>query len=399
MFTAVEEAIKEIREGRIIVVVDDEDRESEGDLICAASLCTAEHVNFMAKFGRGLICTALSSERVEELHLPPMSSNNESLFSTAFTVSVEAREGITTGISAQDRAITSRRLADSNFGPRDFVTPGHTFPLKARKGGVLFRAGHTEAAVDLAILAGLPPAGVICEVMAEDGTMMRLAELKVFAELHGLKIITTNDLIAYRSAHEVLVKEVAHPQLPSKYGEFTSYAYEDVLSGIIHIAMVNGEIQPDQTTNVRVHSECLTGDTFGSQRCDCGEQLEAAMRFIGEHGGVFLYMRGHEGRGIGLVNKLKAYELQEGGLDTVEANHKLGFKTDHRTYGIGAQILRDLGVGKIKLLTNNPQKIVGLKGYGLEVVERMPVEVPSNNANKKYMQTKKEKMGHHFTQF
>jgi len=394
MLNTIEEAIEEIRQGRIIIVVDDEDRESEGDFVCAGSLCTAEHVNFMATHGRGLVCTAITNERVRELNLPMMSSNNASKFETAFTVSVEAREGTTTGISAAERALTSRRLSDPRFGATDFVTPGHTFPLRARDGGVLVRPGHTEATVDLARLAGHEPAGVLCEIMNADGTMARLPELKVIAKKLGLKIVTIADLIAYRHISERLVECEASPTIETDLGVFKVYAYRSKLDNVEHVAWVHGDIDPSQPINVRVHSECLTGDIFHSMRCDCGEQLQYSMRYIAEHDGVVLYMRGHEGRGIGLSNKLKAYELQEKGMDTVDANTHLGFKPDQRTYGIGAQILADLGVHKIRLLTNNPRKLEGLAGFEMEIVERIPIEVPPNRVNHFYLQTKRERMGH-----
>jgi len=394
MLNTVEEAIEEIRQGRIIIIVDDEDRESEGDFACAASLCTAEQVNFMATHGRGLVCTSIEATRVEELNIPMMAQNNSSKFETAFTVSVEAREGTTTGISAAERALTSRRLADPRFKAQDFVTPGHTFPLKARVGGVLVRPGHTEATVDIARLAGHEPAGVLCEIMNADGTMARLPELKVLAKKLGLKIITVADLISYRLRSERLVERVASPTIPTDDGVFKVYAYRSKMDGIDHVAWVNGEIKADVPVNVRVHSECLTGDIFHSLRCDCGEQLHAAMHYIGQNGGVLLYMRGHEGRGIGLVNKLKAYELQEQGFDTVEANTHLGFKPDQRTYGVGAQILADLGIRKMKLLTNNPRKMEGLSGFELEIVDRIPIEIPPNRVNHFYLKTKREKMGH-----
>jgi 3,4-dihydroxy 2-butanone 4-phosphate synthase/GTP cyclohydrolase II len=398
MLNSVEEAIEDIKNGKIIIVVDDEDREAEGDFVCAGVHCTPEAVNFMVTHGRGLVCTSLTSERVDELRLPMMATNNSAKFETAFTVSVEAREGTTTGISAAERALTSRLLSNPEAQAGDFVTPGHTFPLRAREGGVLVRAGHTEAAVDLSRLAGLYPSGVICEIMNEDGTMARLPQLKEVAKLHDLKIISVEDLIAYRNRNEKLVRMEANPVLPTKHGDFIAYGYRDMVSGVEHVAMVSGEITPDKVVPVRVHSECLTGDIFSSLRCDCGDQLDAAMKYVAEHGGVVLYMRGHEGRGIGLMNKMKAYELQQEGLDTVDANHALGFQSDHRSYGIGAQILQDLGVRKMRLLTNNPRKIEGLKGYGLEIVEREPLEIPTNANNVNYLRTKKERMGHMFAQ-
>jgi 3,4-dihydroxy 2-butanone 4-phosphate synthase/GTP cyclohydrolase II len=352
----------------------------------------------MARYGRGLVCTALTTARIEELRLPMMVQSNTSRFETAFTVSVEAREGTTTVISAAERALTSRRLADPKYQAEDFVTPGHTFPLKSRDGGVLVRAGHTEAAVDLARMAGRDPSGVICEIMREDGTMARRDDLMVVAKEHGLKIITIEDLIAYRHRTETLVSRIAAPRMPTEFGEFQAFAYLDQLSGAEHIALVRGEIKAGEVVTVRVHSECLTGDVFHSMRCDCGQQLEAAMRQISEVGGVLLYMRNHEGRGIGLANKMRAYALQDEGLDTVEANHKLGFKADQRSYGIGVQILADLGLSKIRLLTNNPHKISGLKGFGLEVVEVAPLEIEANHENRRYLGTKKTKFGHHLQQ-
>ncbi|HEB74947.1 MAG TPA: bifunctional 3,4-dihydroxy-2-butanone-4-phosphate synthase/GTP cyclohydrolase II [Nitrospirae bacterium] len=394
-FNTIEEAIEEIRQGRIVILVDDEDRENEGDLCIAAEKVTPEAINFMAKYGRGLICLSLTPERIEELQLPMMTNANSSPYGTAFTVSIEAKRGVTTGISAHDRATTILTAIDPKTGPDDLVKPGHIFPLRARAGGVLQRAGQTEGSVDLARLAGLYPAGVICEIMNEDGTMARVPELMQFAKEHGLKIVTVKDLIEYRMRKETLVKRVAEVKLPTSYGgEFRAIAYENIVDDNVHLALVKGEISPDEPTLVRVHSECLTGDVFGSRRCDCGDQLHTAMRIVEKAGkGVILYMR-QEGRGIGLVNKLRAYVLQDEGLDTVEANIKLGFKPDLRDYGIGAQILVDTGVKKIRLMTNNPRKIVGLEGYGLQVVERIPVEIKPGDKNLGYLKTKKKKLGH-----
>jgi 3,4-dihydroxy 2-butanone 4-phosphate synthase/GTP cyclohydrolase II len=394
----IKDAIEDIRQGKIVIVVDDEDREAEGDFICAADLITPELINFMALHGRGLICTALTSERIDQLRLPMMVQNNTSQFETAFTVSVEAKVGTTTGISAQDRSLTSKKLADAQCSAYDFVTPGHTFPLRARTGGVLVRAGHTEAAVDLAQMAGRYPAGVICEIMNPDGTMARLPQLVVIAKELGLKLISIEDLITYRRNHEKLVECVASPEIPTKYGKFKAFTYVDKMSGAEHIALVSGSIMPDKITNVRVHSECLTGDAFGSLRCDCGEQLDFALEYMSINGGVVLYLRQHEGRGIGLANKMRAYELQEQGYDTVDANTHLGFKPDQRSYGIGSQILSDLGVRKMNLLTNNPQKISGLKGFGIEVFETTKVELDAHPENYQYLKTKKEKMGHILSQ-
>ncbi|WP_282756696.1 bifunctional 3,4-dihydroxy-2-butanone-4-phosphate synthase/GTP cyclohydrolase II [Desulfuromonas thiophila] len=391
----IEAALEDLRQGRMVILVDDEDRENEGDLTMAAEMVTPEAINFMAREGRGLICLTLTEERADELELPLMVSDNSSSFGTAFTVSIEARQGVTTGISAADRAHTIRVAIDDASGPRDLARPGHVFPLRARKGGVLVRTGQTEGSVDLARLAGLKPAAVICEIMNDDGTMARMPQLRVFAEQHDLKIISIADLIAYRMRKELLVRRGAETVLPTWYGgEFKAIVYENDVDNAHHVALIKGTIDPQQPTLVRVHSECLTGDVFGSQRCDCGQQLQAAMAQIDEAGsGVIIYMR-QEGRGIGLVNKLKAYALQDCGHDTVEANEALGFKPDMRDYGIGAQILADLGVRQIRLMTNNPKKMVGLQGYGLEVIERVPIEMPANRVNKRYLQTKKDKLGH-----
>ncbi len=390
----IEEAIEEFRAGRFVIIVDDEDRENEGDLAIAGEKVTPEAINFMAKHGRGLICVALTGQRLEELRIPMMVQQNTSAFETAFAVSVDAKEGTTTGISAHDRARTIQVLLDPATRPEDLAMPGHIFPLRAREGGVLVRAGQTEAAVDLARLAGLYPAGVICEIMAEDGTMARLPQLEQFAAQHRLKIISVADLIAYRRRHEKLVRRVAQTSLPTRYGHFTAVAYENLINGEHHLALVMGDVADGRPVLVRVHSECLTGDVFGSLRCDCGPQLAMAMRMVAQEGrGVVLYMR-QEGRGIGLLNKLRAYELQDQGLDTVEANQRLGFPADLRDYGIGAQILSDLGVRRIRLLTNNPRKVVGLAGHGLEVVERVPIAIPPNEQNRAYLRAKREKLGH-----
>ena len=394
-FNTVEEAVEAIRRGEIVIVTDDADRENEGDLTMAAQCVTPEAINFMAKYGRGLICLPATHERLEELDLHPMVVDAEDPYRTAYTVSIDAREGTTTGISAHDRAHTIRKFTDPSAQPQDFVRPGHVFPLDAKEGGVLTRAGHTEAAVDLARLAGLFPAGVICEIMNEDGTMARVPELLRFAKQHGLKIITIADLIAYRRRTERLVRRVATVHLPTKYGEFLLHAYESIVDRSEHLALVVGDVSTGEPTLVRVHSECLTGDMLGSLRCDCGEQLRQALRMIQAEGcGVLLYMR-QEGRGIGLLNKLKAYQLQEtAGLDTVEANERLGFKADLRDYGIGAQILYDLGIRKIRMMTNNPRKIAGIHGHGLEVVERVPLQVPAHKENVRYLRTKRTKLGH-----
>ncbi|NOY39552.1 MAG: bifunctional 3,4-dihydroxy-2-butanone-4-phosphate synthase/GTP cyclohydrolase II [Nitrospirae bacterium] len=394
-FNTIEEAIEDIRQGKIIILVDDEDRENEGDLCIAAEKVTPETINFMAKYGRGLICLSLTPERIDELQLPMMTNTNSSPYGTAFTVSIEAKRGVTTGISAHDRATTILTAINPKSGPEDIVKPGHIFPLRSKPGGVLQRAGQTEGSVDLARLAGLYHAGVICEIMNEDGTMARVPQLMEFAREHKLKIITVKDLIEHRMRKETLVKRVAEVKLPTSYGgDFKAIVYENMVDSNVHLALVKGDITPEEPTLVRVHSECLTGDVFGSKRCDCGDQLHSAMKIVEEAGkGVILYMR-QEGRGIGLANKLRAYVLQDEGLDTVEANIKLGFKPDLRDYGIGAQILVDTGVKKIRLITNNPRKIVGLEGYGLQVVERIPVEVKPGEKNRAYLKTKKKKLGH-----
>jgi 3,4-dihydroxy 2-butanone 4-phosphate synthase/GTP cyclohydrolase II len=395
IFDAIDEAIDDIAKGKMVILVDDEERENEGDLCMAAEKVTPEAINFMARYGRGLICLSLKPSRVEELKLPMMTDENTSPFGTAFTVSIEARKGVTTGISAADRAKTIHTAIDQKTRPEDLARPGHIFPLKARPGGVLQRAGQTEGSVDLARLAKLYPAGVICEIMNDDGTMARVPELIEFAKKHNLKMITIKDLIKYRMRTELFVKRLATVKMPTTYGgEFTVVAYTNDIDNNIHIAFVKGEIKPEDEILVRVHSQCLTGDVFGSKRCDCGEQLHKAMEMIKKEGkGVLLYMK-QEGRGIGLINKLKAYELQDKGLDTVEANIKLGFKPDLRDYGIGAQILVDLGVRKMRLMTNNPKKIIGLEGYGLKVVERVPIQSRPNEKNIIYLKTKKKKLGH-----
>ncbi|MDR1490926.1 MAG: bifunctional 3,4-dihydroxy-2-butanone-4-phosphate synthase/GTP cyclohydrolase II [Desulfovibrio sp.] len=390
-----EQAIEEIRNGRMIILVDDEDRENEGDITIAAQFCTPEVINFMATHARGLICLPLSPELCDHLQLPLMTKRNESGFGTNFTESIEARHGVSTGISAFDRATTILTAVADNARPEDLVRPGHVFPLRAKKGGVLVRAGQTEGGVDLAQLAGVKPAAVICEVLNEDGTMARMPDLIVFAKKHNLKIATIKDIIRYRMQSGLLsVKRLAQARLPTRYGEFTIIAYENELHDDTHVAIVKGEPSPDTPTLVRVHSECLTGDVFGSLRCDCGGQISAALARVEQEGaGVVLYMR-QEGRGIGLANKIRAYALQDSGMDTVEANKKLGFQADLRDYGIGAQILVDLGIRKMRLMTNNPKKIVGLEGYGLEVTERIPLELEVGEFNAAYLQTKKDKMGH-----
>lgn len=390
----IDEAIEDLAKGKMVILVDDEDRENEGDLCMAAEKVTPEAINFMAKYGRGLICLSLSPERINELKLPMMTDDNTSSFGTAFTVSIEAKKGVTTGISAADRATTILTAINPAMKAEDLARPGHVFPLRARPGGVLQRAGQTEGSVDLARLAGLYPAGVICEIMSDDGTMARMPELLEFSKKHDLKIVTIKDLIGHRIRTERFVHRVSTTKLPTEFGEFTVIAYSNEVDSNVHLALVKGEIKPEDDVLVRVHSECLTGDVFGSRRCDCGEQLHRAMEMISERGqGVMLYMR-QEGRGIGLVNKLKAYELQDKGLDTVEANIKLGFKADLRDYGIGAQILVDLGVRKMRLMTNNPKKIVGLEGYGLKMVERVPMETSPHERNLVYLKTKKKKLGH-----
>ncbi len=390
----IEEAIEEYRKGRFVIIVDDEGRENEGDLTLPAQFVDADAINFMARYARGLICVAMSGERLDELRIPLMVGRNDSHFGTGFTVSVEARKGVTTGISAADRARTVQVLVDSNSAPEDLVMPGHTFPLRARDGGVLVRAGQTEATVDLCRLAGLDTAGVCCEIMRADGTMARLPDLKRFASRHGLKIISVNDLITYRLRKDRLIERVTETLLPTPYGHFRAIAFKSIIDPDEHLAMVIGDVTTPEPVLVRVHSQCVTGDVFGSLRCDCGEQVALAMQRIGEEGrGVLLYMR-QEGRGIGLHNKLRAYALQDEGLDTVEANHALGFPADRRDYGIGMQILADLGIREMRLLTNNPAKRAGLEGYGLKVVERVPIIVEPNAFNMRYLETKRTKLGH-----
>jgi len=393
-FATIEEAIEDIRLGKFVVVVDAPDRENEGDLTIAAEHITPAAINFMATHARGLICLCLTEERCDELGLRPMTYNNQTPFETAFTVAIEAREGVTTGISAADRAHTIQVAIDPSKGPDDLVQPGHIFPLRARPGGVLQRTGQTEASVDLARLAGLNPAGVVCEIANEDGSMARVPDLVPYCEQHGLKMITVSDLIEYRRRHEKLVERMTSVRLPTAYGEFTAVAFRETLTGKHHVALVKGEVEGRENVLVRVHSECLTGDVFHSLRCDCGEQLEQALARIGdEERGVLLYMA-QEGRGIGLLNKLKAYELQENGLDTVEANLELGFPADGREYGIGSQVLHDLGLTTIRILTNNPKKITGIEAFGLKVVEQVPIEVAPNAENRGYLAAKRSKLGH-----
>ncbi len=393
--SSIEDVLEDIKVGKMVILVDDEDRENEGDLYIAASAVTPEAINFMATHGRGLICLTLSPDLINKLELPMMVSDNKSPYGTGFTISIEATTGVTTGISAADRARTIEAAVAPDAKPSDIISPGHIFPLRAREGGVLVRLGQTEGSVDLSRLAGLTTAGVICEIMKEDGTMARMPDLEIFAAEHDLKICTIADLVAYRLRQDVLVHRAAEARIPTDHaGEFTAIVYENDVDNFEHLALVKGEINSEEKVLVRVHSECLTGDVFGSARCDCGDQLHAAMRMIDQEGsGIILYMR-QEGRGIGLVNKLKAYTLQDEGLDTVEANRKLGFKADLRDYGIGAQILRDLGVKKMGLLTNNPKKIVGLEGYGIEVVARYPIEMEASAENKGYLQCKRDRMGH-----
>ncbi len=394
VFATIEEALEDLRSGKMVIIVDDEDRENEGDLAVAAEKATADHINFMARHGRGLICMPMTEERLRQLEIPLMVEQNTSPYGTAFCVSVEARRGVTTGISAADRSRTVRVAVDPATKPSDLTRPGHVFPLRAARGGVLKRAGQTEAIVDLASLAGLRPAGVICEVMNEDGTMSRVPQLADFARQHGLRMVSVASLIRYRMRTERLIRRVASPKLPTSHGEFKLVAYESILEEKTHLALVLGDVHMDEPTLVRVHSECFTGDVLGSLRCDCGPQLHRAMELIAAAGrGVLVYLR-QEGRGIGLENKLRAYELQDAGEDTVAANETLGFKADQRDYGIGAQILCDLGVNQIRLMTNNPRKFIGLRGYGIEIVDRVPLEIPSSGHTLDYLRTKKEKLGH-----
>jgi len=397
MQSTIPDAIKALKRGQMIIIIDDEDRENEGDLVMAAEFVTPEAINFMAKEGRGLICVPVDEELAYRLNFYPMVATPDG--NCNFTVSVDAKEGTTTGISAADRALTIKKIADGKSAANDFIRPGHMFPLIAQKGGVLVRAGHTEATVDLMKLAKITPAGVICEIMNENGTMARLADLKNFAKKHGLQIIAIRDIIRHRSRTEKLIKKEAESRLSTEYGNFRVHIYRSLIDLKEHVALTMGDIKKQDTVLVRVHSECLTGDIFQSRHCDCGQQLDKSLKIIGEKGaGILLYMR-QEGRGIGLANKIKAYSLQEGGLDTVEANHQLGFKPDLRDYGIGAQILADLGVKKIELLTNNPKKVIGLEGYGLQIIRRIPIEIKPNDLNLKYLKIKKQKMGHLLSNF
>ena len=395
MKSTVEQAVQAVRDGRMIIIVDDEDRENEGDLMVAAEKVTPDIINFMARYGRGLICLPLTRERLEELQLPLMVSDNTARFQTAFTVSIDAKQGVTTGISAPDRAKTVLTAIDPKTAPADLARPGHIFPLQAREGGVLSRTGQTEAAIDMARLAGLYPAGVICEVMNEDGTMARLPQIEQFSQEFGLPILTIADLIQYRMRTERLIQMVEEAELPTRYGRFRIAVFEDIIHHENHVALIKGDLGGGEPMLVRAHSQCLTGDTLGSLRCDCGEQLHRSMEMIEKEGrGIILYFLNQEGRGIGLTNKIKAYAIQDEGADTVEANQQLGFKPDQRDYGIGAQILVALGVRKIRLITNNPRKFIGLAGYGLEIVDRVPIEIPPSSENKKYLKTKKDKLGH-----